>query len=108
MAGCCAGKARMPDLKKYWQEIRTIEQSLSAAVWLMSLENRAKGQVAGSMAEVASSTAARLLYAKSHRLATEDEIRGHQMRQAETKRQVSEQRLRDRGVALVPVGSAKT
>ena len=39
----------MPDLKKYWQEIRAIEHSLAGDVWLMSLENRARGQVAGSM-----------------------------------------------------------
>ena len=41
----------MPDLKKYWQEIRALEQSLAGDVWLMSLENRARGQVAGSMVE---------------------------------------------------------
>ena len=37
-------------LKKYWQEIRAIEKTLAADVWLMSLENRAQGQVAGSIA----------------------------------------------------------
>ena len=40
----------------------------------MSLENRARGQVGGSMAQAAGSAAAKLLYAKSHRLATEEEI----------------------------------
>jgi hypothetical protein len=95
----------MPDLKKYWQEIRAIEQSLPGEVWLMSLANRAKGQVAGSMAEVAAAAAAKLLYAKSHRLATEEETRAQQARQAETQRQVSQQRLRDRGIAVIPVES---
>jgi hypothetical protein len=95
----------MPDLKKYWQEIRAIEQSLPGEVWLMSLENRARGQVAGSMAQVAGTAAAKLLYAKSHRLATEEEVRANQARQAETQRQVSQQRLRDRGIAIIPMGS---
>ena len=95
----------MPDLKKYWQEIRAIEQSLPGEVWLMSLENRAKGQVAGSMAEVAAAVAAKLLYAKSHRLATEEETQAHQARQADTQRQVFQQRLRDKGIAVIPVES---
>lgn len=95
----------MPDLKKYWQAIRSIEQSLPVEVWLMSLENRARGQVSGSMAEVGAGAAARLLHGKSHRLATEDEIQMHTARQAETTRQLFEQRLRDKGIAIIPVES---
>jgi len=95
----------MPDLKQYWQEIRAIERSLPGDVWLMSLENRAKGQVAGSIAQVAGTAAAKLLYAKSHRLATEEEIRAHQARQMEMQRQVHQQRLRDKGIAVIPVES---
>ncbi len=93
----------MPDLKKYWQDVRAIEQSLPVEVWLMSLENRARGQVSGSMAEVGAGAAARLLHGKSHRLATEDEIQRHTSRQAEIARQVFEQRLRDKGIAIIPV-----
>ena len=59
----------MPDLKKYWQEIRAIEKSLPAEVWLVSLQNLAKGHVGGSMVEVAAVVAAKLLHAKSQRLA---------------------------------------
>lgn len=95
----------MPDLKKYWQEIRAIEQSLAGDVWLMSLENRARGQVAGSIAEVAAAAAAKLLHAKSHRLATEQETAAHQARQAETQRRGVQQRLRDEGIAIIPVRS---
>jgi hypothetical protein len=93
----------MADLKKYWQDIRAIQESLPVVVWLMSLENRAKGQVAGSMAEVAAAGAAKLLHGKSHRLATEEEIRVHLTRQIESLRLASRQRLRDRGIALIPV-----
>ncbi len=93
----------MPDLKKYWQEIRAIEQTLAADVWLMSLENRARGQVAGSIAEVAAGAAAKLLYGKSHRLATDQEVETHQRRLLETQRQGLQKQLRDKGVAVIPV-----
>ena len=95
----------MPDLKKYWQEIRAIEQSLAADVWLMSLENRARGQVAGSMAEVAAGAAAKLLYAKSHRLATAAEVTAHRDGQAQAQRQGFQKKLRDEGIAIIPVKS---
>jgi hypothetical protein len=95
----------MPDLKKYWQEIRAIEQSLAADVWLMSLENRARGQLAGSMVEVAAGVAAKLLHAKSHRLATDAEVETHQARQMETQRQGVQKKLRDQRIAIIPVRS---
>ena len=95
----------MPDLKKYWQEIRAIEHSLAGDVWLMSLENRARGQVAGSMAEVAAGVGAKLLYGKSHRLATDAEVETHQARQLETQRQGFQKKLRDEGIAIIPVRS---
>jgi hypothetical protein len=93
----------MPDLKKYWQETRAIEKSLPAEVWLVSLQNLAKGQVAGSIVEVAAAVAAKLLHAKSQRLATEGEIEAHKAQQAETQRQVFEQRMRKQGIAVIPV-----
>ena len=93
----------MPDLKKYWQEIRAIQKSLPAEVWLVSLQNLAKGQVAGSIVEVAAAVAAKLLHAKSQRLATEGEIEAHKAQQAETQRQVFEQRMRKQGIAVIPV-----
>jgi hypothetical protein len=97
----------MPDLKKYWQEIRALEKSLPADVWLVSLENRAKGQVAGSIVEAAAAVAAKLLYAKSQRLATEEEIQAHKMRESGFRRQASEQRLRSQGIAVIPVESRR-
>ena len=93
----------MPDLKKYWQEIRAIEKSLPAEVWLVSLQNLAKGQVGGAIVEVAAAVAAKLLHAKSQRLATDEEIEAHKAQQDETKRQVIEQRMRSQGIAVIPV-----
>ena len=93
----------MPDLKKYWQEIRTIENSLPAEVWLVSLQNLAKGQVGGAIVEVAAAVAAKLLHAKSQRLATDDEIEAHKAQQDEIKRQLFDQRMRSQGIAVIPV-----
>jgi len=95
----------MPDLKKYWQEIRAIERSLPAEVWLVSLQNLAKGQTAGAMVEAVAGVAAKLLYAKSQRLATEEEIQAHKAQQAEARRRVFEQRMRSQGIAVIPVES---
>jgi hypothetical protein len=97
----------MPDLKKYWQEIRAIEKSLPAEVWLVSQQNLAKGQVAGSIVEVAGAVAAKLIHAKSQRLATEEEVQSHKAQRAETQRQVFEQRMCRQGIAVIPVESRR-
>ena len=93
----------MADLKKYWQALRAIEESLPEFVWLVSVDNPAKGQVGGSMVEVAAALAAKLLYTKSHRPATEEETQAHLAQQEQIQRQAFQQRLRDKGVAVVPV-----
>ena len=93
----------MPDLKKYWQEIRAIEKSLPAEVWLVSLQNLAKGQVGGAIVEVAAAVAAKLLHAKSQRLATEEEVQAHKEQQGEAQRLVFEQRMLKQGIAIIPV-----
>jgi len=93
----------MPDLRKYWQEIRAIEKSLPAEVWLVSLQNLAKGHVGGAIVEVAAAVAAKLLHAKSQRLATEEEVEAHKAQQDGIKRQIFTQRMRDQGIAVIPV-----
>jgi len=45
------------------------------------------------------------LHAKSHRLATDLEINTHQARQLETQRQGFQKKLRDEGIAIIPVKS---
>ena len=84
----------MPDLKKYWQDLRAIEQSLPRYVWLTGR---------GGMVQAGAAVAAKLLYSKSHRLATEDETETHLAEQQDIRRQQFQQRLRDRGIAIVPV-----
>jgi hypothetical protein len=93
----------MPDLKKYWQEIRAIERSLPEFVWLMSLDNAARGQVGGRLSETTATVAAKLLHAKSHRLATEEEITTHQERELARQRARLQEKLRLQGVGVVQV-----
>ena len=94
----------MPDLKKYWQEVRAIEATLGESVWLASLGDAKRGQVAGSVTEVPAAAAARLLHAKSHRPATEAEIQHYLDREQAAKRDAYHERLRARGIAVTPVG----
>jgi len=84
----------MPDLKKYWQDLRAIEQSLPEYVWLTGR---------GGMVQAGAAVASKLLHSKSHRLATEDEIEAHLAEQQDIRRQQFQQRLRERGIAIVPV-----
>jgi hypothetical protein len=93
----------MRDLRKYWQEIRESEKSLPEFVWLMSLGNAPRGQKGGSIAQVAAAAAARLLHAKSHRLATDDEIQAHQTAEDQAKRLAFHEGLRKRGIAVIAV-----
>lgn len=86
----------MRDLRKYWQEVRALETRLPEFVWLMSVEDAV-------MAEVAAHRAAQLLLAKSHRLATEDEIAEMRAKLKQAKRDAVHAGLRRRGIAVVEV-----
>ena len=91
----------MHDLKRYWQEVRAIERTLAASVWLVSLDSGAREAVGGRIAEVPAAAAAKLLHGKSHRLATQEEIGAENARQEALKRQVEKDSLRRRGIAIV-------
>jgi hypothetical protein len=94
----------MRDLQKYWQEIRTLTASLPAFVWLVSLEDAKRGMRGGRITEAGAETAAKLLQANSHRRATEEEIEAHRAGQAEIQRAAFHDRLRIKGITIVPVG----
>ena len=88
----------MRDLKRHWQEIRTIESSLPQFVWLASVDDSQK-----SIVEVAAAPASRLLHAKSHRLATEEEIAAHWADQEAARRRDHLDGLRRQGIAIVSI-----
>jgi hypothetical protein len=89
------------DLKRYWQEIRTLERSLPEFLWLVSIVDALRGRVGGSIAEVSAAHAALLLHSKSHRVATEEEIGAHKHREGVMKREAIEEKLRRQGRAIV-------
>jgi hypothetical protein len=93
----------MPDLKRYWQEVRAIERSLPEFVWMVSIEDSLRGRVGGSIAEVSAAHAAPLLHTKTHRIAVEDEVRGYRAGEGNVKRKTLEEERRKRGVAVVTV-----
>ncbi len=93
----------MPDLKKYWREIRDIERTLPEFCWVVSLEDPKRGQKGGSIAQVRGSTAAKLLHAKSHRLANEMEIEDHYEQEAAAKKRLFYERLRSLGIAVTTI-----
>lgn len=98
----------MRDLRQYWQEVRALERSLPAFVWLMSLEDVKRGMVGGRMAQVGAAQAAPLLHARSHRLATEEEIAAHLEKENQVRRQSVHEGLRRKGIAVVPVPVTET
>ena len=88
----------MFNLRKYWQALREIEKTLPDYVWLYSQ---------GGLVEVGAAVAAKLLQANSHRLATPEEIQQHRDQQQELQKQQFQQRLRDQGIAVVPLDNSK-
>jgi hypothetical protein len=88
----------MPDIRRYWQEVRALESKLPEFVWLAGVENST-----GSIVEVAAAQAAHLLHAKSHRFATEEEIAERRAAEQAAKDGVRQDRLRRQGIAIVAV-----
>jgi hypothetical protein len=87
----------MPDVRRYWQEIRAIESKLPEFVWLVGVDSH------GSIVEVTAAQAALLLHAKSHRLAAEEEIAARRVEQEASKDRARHERLRRQGIAIVAV-----
>lgn len=98
----------MNDLKQYWQDVRALEQTLPAFVWLMSLEEPERGMVGGRMAEVGAAQAAPLLYNRSHRMATEEEIAAHLEQENQARKRSFQEGLRRKGIAVVEVPLTET
>ena len=93
----------MPELKKYWAEIRTLEQGLDEYVWLVSAHNPSRGHVGGSIAQASRPLAAKLLHAGSHRAAKDEEVEKHLAGQEAARKKAFTDRLHHHGIALVPV-----
>ena len=91
------------DLKKYWREARALEQSLPEYVWMVSVADVLRGRVGDAIVEVGAALAAQLLMARSHRLATEEEVRAEKERQEGAKKSSEAEELRKKGRVVVEV-----
>jgi hypothetical protein len=84
----------MRDIRRYWKEVRELEASLPPFVRLVDVE--------GSIpVEVTALRAAQLLLAKSHRIATEDEVSAEGAREKGLEKEQRRNALRQEGVAVV-------
>ncbi len=83
----------MREVKKYWQEIRALQATLPEFLRVVSEE--------GAIIEVGSAVAAKLLHAKSHRRATDDEIHVQAVEEEARRRETAREALRRRGIAVV-------
>jgi len=84
------------DLRRYWREVRALEASLPEFVWLVAVEGSTPVQVGAGRA-------AQLLLAKSHRMASEDELSTQRDREIAERRARQKESKRREGVAVVEV-----
>ena len=84
----------MRDIRRYWKEVRALEASLPEFVWLVDVE--------GSVpVEVGAGRAAQLLLAKSHRVASEEELSVQREKELGERKELRRDRRRREGVAVV-------
>ena len=84
----------MRDIRRYWKEVRALEASLPEFLWLVDVEG-------SSPVEVPAGRAAQLLIAKSHRVASQDEVSAQGARDKAAQRELRRNTLRQEGVAVV-------
>ena len=95
----------MPDLRRYWREIRTLESTLPDPTWLVSADDTLPESQSRHVVEVSAAGAARFLHAKSHRLATPQEIEAQRAKEAVAKRLAVHDSLLKRGITVVALPS---
>ena len=91
-------------IQQYWKDIRSIESTLPALVWLVGTATDAPPFVT----QVASDIAAKWIHAKSHRIATEEEVQAQSANDVVALKQAKQERMRRKGAALVVVEGETT
>jgi hypothetical protein len=84
----------MRDIRRYWKEVRDLAASLPEFVSLVDVEGSAP-------VEVSARRAAQLLLAKSHRMASEEELGVQRERELVAGKELRRDRRRREGVAVV-------
>ena len=89
-------------IQQYWKDLRSLEATLPEFVWLV-------GTAAGAppvVTQVAAAIAAKWLYAKTHRVASDEEVEQLRADDAAALRQAKLERLRRSGATVVVVDEA--
>ena len=84
----------MRDIRRYWSEVRALEASLPEFVWLVDVEG-------SDPVEVPAGRAAQLLLARSHRAASEEELRVQREKELVAGKDLRRDLRRREGVAVV-------
>jgi len=84
----------MRDIRRYWKDVRALEASLPEFVWLVDVEGSVPVQVGAGRA-------AQLLLAKSHRVASEDELSVQREKEKAERKELQRDLRRKQGVAVV-------
>jgi outer membrane murein-binding lipoprotein Lpp len=93
----------MADVRRDWREIRAIESTLPEFVWLTSELDSTGEAVPARVVQVTAARAAQLLHAKTHRLATDEEVNALREQEEAAKRAARQESLRRRGIAIVSI-----
>jgi len=84
----------MRDIRRYWREVRELEATLPEFVWLVDVE--------GSVpVEAPAGLAAQLLLAKSHRVASEEELGVQREKEVVAGKELKRDQRRREGVVVV-------
>lgn len=87
----------MRDIRRYWKDVRDLAASLTEFVWLVDVEGSAP-------VEVSARLAAQLLLAKSHRMASEEELGVQRAKEVAAGKSLKREALRREGVVVVKPG----
>jgi hypothetical protein len=90
----------MNNVREYWKTVRVIAETLPEFVYLVeAVENKDVVVVT----QVGADLAAKLIHAKTHRIATQDEVDAHQAGEVAANKNARLERLRRSGAAVVAV-----
>ena len=94
-ASVCREKDGMRDIRRYWKDVRALESTLPEFLWLVDVDGSAP-------VEVSAARAAQLLLAKSHRMASEEELSVQRGKEVVASKEMRRDTRRREGIAVVP------
>ncbi len=89
-------------IQQYWKDLRSLEATLPEFVWLVATPAGAPPVVT----QAAAAIAAKWLHAKTHRVATDEEVAQLRADDAAAVKQAKQERMRRSGAAVVVVDEA--